>query len=262
MSAPPAHSGYAFPGWDNLHNDIYPAISVAKTPSLKQEGKTVLITGGSRGIGRAITLQYAHAGVASIIITARGSSALDGVEQEINKINKDIRVLKFPLDVSDADAVRKCAEEVTAKEGRLDILVNNAGATDPWKPLAETDPSAWWSTWETNVKGPYLFLHAFLPLLMATAEKHKVVTDVINMTSIGAHVTLPGASAYGGSKLALLRLTEFVNMEYGAKGVNVVSLHPGGVPTESALKEPTIAARESCSSPFRLVNPRRGIWDE
>jgi NAD(P)-dependent dehydrogenase (short-subunit alcohol dehydrogenase family) len=250
MAAPPVTSGYAFPGWDNLRKDIYPAISAASTPSLKQSGKTVLITGGSRGIGRAIVLQYAHADVACIIITARGSSALDETEQEIHKINKNIRVLKFPLDVSDAAAVHKCAQEVTEKEGRLDILINNAATTDPWKPMAETKPEEWWATFESNIKGPYLFLNAFLPLLVSTAEKHKVVTDVINMSSIGAHVIMPGASAYQISKLALLRLSEFVEVEYAAKGVNVVSVHPGGVPTESALKEPSIAPCKSFAFPF------------
>ncbi|KAF2683406.1 NAD(P)-binding protein [Lentithecium fluviatile CBS 122367] len=240
MPGPPGITGYDFPGLENLHNDIYPSISAAQTHSLKQPGKVVLITGASRGIGRAIALQYAHADVSCLIISGRSSSTLAEVEQDIRKINAGTRVLKFAVNVTDSTAVHACAEEVTKKEGRLDILINNAGGTDPWKHLTEAKPSDWWSTLEINLKGPYLFLHAFLPLLVATAEKYKVVTDVINMSSIGALMIHAGASSYGISKLALLRLSEFVEAEYGGSRVNVVSLHPGGVLTELGSSEESI----------------------
>ena len=248
MSHPifPPHTGYGFVGLENLHQDIYPAISVVQTSSLKQPGKVVLITGASRGIGRAVALQYAHAGVASIIIVARSLSKLDEVATEIGQIDKEIRVHKFTLDAIDSDAVHKCAEEVKQKEGRLDVLINNAGTSNPWVPITDTEPDDWWRCLEVNLKGPYLFLHAFLPLMVQTAEKEKVVTDVINMSSIGAHTLGAGISAYGISKVALCRLSEFVQAEYGDKGVNVVSLHPGGVATELTAREKVL---EPCKFP-------------
>jgi NAD(P)-dependent dehydrogenase (short-subunit alcohol dehydrogenase family) len=249
MSGPPPSSGYAFVGMDNLHHDIYPAISAAQTPSLKQPGKVVLITGASRGIGRAVALQYAHAGVSSIIIVARSSSKLDEVATEIAQIDEKIRVHKFSVDVIDSEAVRKCAEQVAQKEGRLDILVNNAGNSSAWEKITETKPEDWWGCLELNLKGPYLFLRAFLPLMMQTAEKEKVVTHVINMSSIGAHMVNPSASAYMISKMALCRLTEFVQAEYGDKGINVVALHPGGVATELTAQE---KALEACKFSPRL----------
>ncbi|KAF2474883.1 NAD(P)-binding protein, partial [Lindgomyces ingoldianus] len=119
---------------------------------------------------------------------------------------------------------------------KLDILINNAGDSSPWVLLTETEPSSWWNTMEVNLKGPYLLLHAFLPLLVETAEANKTTVDVLNVSSIGAHTTSPGASAYQISKLAVLRLTEFVDAEFGQQGVNAIALHPGGVKTELARK--------------------------
>jgi NAD(P)-dependent dehydrogenase (short-subunit alcohol dehydrogenase family) len=237
MSAPPAHTGYAFTSFEHLHNDIYPSISASSSPALQQSGKVVLVTGAGRGIGRAIALQYAHASAAAIVLCARTPSELDEVEGKIQEINSSIRVLKYSVDVTSEEAVRKLAEDVQTKEKRLDILINNAGTSAPWVPVAASDPSAWWKTLEVNLKGPFLFLHAFLPLLTATAEQEKTTVDVVNISSMGAHMIAPGASAYQTSKLALLRLGEFVHAEYGAKGVNVVGVNPGGVLTSLSEQE-------------------------
>ncbi|KAF2644132.1 putative oxidoreductase [Massarina eburnea CBS 473.64] len=234
---PPAHSGFAFPGLENLHNDIYPAISVADTPSLKQPGKVVLITGANRGIGRSIALQYAHAGVATLVLVARSSEKLKEVEDEIAKIDSGVQVRTFAANVSSEKDITTIKRSVETDLGRLDILINNAGAASPWAPIPQTEPAGWWNDFETSVKGPYLFLHTFLPLLTATAKKNKEdgklpKVDVINMSSIGAHVLMSGGSAYQTAKLALLRLTEFVDLEVGSEGVVAVGMHPGGVLTE------------------------------
>lgn len=227
----PEH-GLAFPGPDKIHQDIYPAISAAQTPSLRQPGKVVLITGAGRGCGRAMALQYAHAGVACLILVARTTKQLDEVEKEIKKIDDKIRVHKFSVEVSREDAVAACADAVKKEEGRLDILINNAGVLEPHLKLGDSDPSTWWKTYEVNVRGPYLFLHAFLPLLVGTAEKNKTIVDVVNLTSIGALMAMPGFSSYQTTKLAICRLTEFVATEYGDKGVNAIAMHPGGVMTD------------------------------
>jgi NAD(P)-dependent dehydrogenase (short-subunit alcohol dehydrogenase family) len=228
-------SGYAFVGTENLHNDIYPLIDASKNKDLNQSGKVVLITGAGRGIGRAIALQYAHAQVASIILCARTGSELDEVESSIRKIT---------LDVTNESAVKECADAVKKSEGRLDILINNAGASEPWVPLGESKPNNWWNTLEVNLKGPYLLLHAFLPLLVETAKANQSVVDVVNMSSIGANVVFHDCSGYGISKLALSRLTEFASVEYGAEGVNVISMHPGGVLTKLAENVPQISERK------------------
>lgn len=240
MAKPPPHTGFDFPGTENLRKDIYPAISAAETPSLRQPGKVVLITGASRGIGQTIALQYAHANVACLVLCARSASHLAEVEKKINDINASVRVRKFAIDVTSEADVQKCAEDVTAEEGRLDVMINNAGTSSAWVPLAEGKPSEWWQTIEVNIKGPYLMLHSFIPLLLSTAKEHGIVPDVINLSSIGAHMSYPGESAYGISKLAVLRLTEYITLDYGDQAINAISLHPGGVPTDLGLSTPTI----------------------
>ena len=91
-------------------------------------------------------------------------------------------------------------------------------------------------------------LKSFLPLLVATARKENKIVDIVNMSSIGAHALFPGASAYQTSKLALLRLSEFVQTEYADKGVNCIAVHPGGVLTEMSKNNPTIRASECFDS--------------
>ena len=239
IMAMPPHSGYNFT--KTLHNDIYAAIDPIKS-DLSQPSKVVLITGAGRGIGRSIALGYAESGVACIIICARTSSELDAVEKEINKISSSIRARKFALDIADEKNVIALAKTVREEEGRLDVLVNNAGTSAPWTPIAESDAIAYWQTFNVNFNGTYLMLKSFLPLLVETAKKENRIVDVVNMSSIGANITFPGASAYQVSKLAVSRLTEFVALEYGQRGVNCVAMHPGGVLTE--LSKDNLAIRD------------------
>ncbi|KAF2028885.1 putative oxidoreductase ucpA, partial [Setomelanomma holmii] len=215
----------------------YPTISPASNTALHQPDKVVLVTGAGRGIGRSIVLQYAHAGVACIILCARTGSELNEVESAIKEITPEVRILKYTIDATSEEGVANIAQEVEEKEGRLDILINNAGYSSPWVPIASTNPTSWWSTFEVNLKAPYLFLHAFLPLLTATAEKYGKGANVINLSSVGAHVVMPDASAYQTSKFAVLRLGEFVHAEYSAKGVTCVAVNPGGVPTALSTQE-------------------------
>jgi NAD(P)-dependent dehydrogenase (short-subunit alcohol dehydrogenase family) len=117
--------------------------------------------------------------------------------------------------------------------GSLDVLVNNAGYLEEWKPITESEPSEWWRTWEVNIKGTYLAAHFFVPLLLKSQTK-----TVINISSGGAHVMFPGASAYQTTKFALCRLTEFMDNEYYQQGLIAISLHPGAVKTELAMNMP------------------------
>ncbi|KAF3009472.1 hypothetical protein E8E13_002649 [Curvularia kusanoi] len=236
MTAPPQETGSTFVGLDNLRNDIYPAISAEKTPSLHQPDKVVLITGAGRGIGRAIALQYAHAGVAAIFLCSRTASQLNEVESLIKDINAKIRVYSKTIDVSSDSDIADLASDVQAKESRLDILVNNAGYSAPWVQIHESDTVEWWRSFEINVKGPYLLTQAFLPLLSKTAEKTGHV-DLLTISSMGAHQVTPIASNYQIAKLAVCRLTEHINYGYADKGVNAVSIHPGCVETTLARQE-------------------------
>jgi NAD(P)-dependent dehydrogenase (short-subunit alcohol dehydrogenase family) len=247
MAGLPAHTGYAFVGFPNLHNDIYPSINASVTPALQQPGKVVLITGAGRGIGRGIALQYAYAGVARLILCARTGKELDEVESRIHEIDDNVEVRKEVVDVTNVEEVLALAEKIKKGKdgGRLDVLVNNAGTSCPWVPITDVDAKDWWNTLEVNLRGPFNFLHAFLPLLTATAEKYKTGVNVVNVTSIGAHIVSPGASAYQISKLAVLRLCESVDTEFGKKGVQSVGVHPGGVLTSLSEQEESLRPSKS-----------------
>jgi NAD(P)-dependent dehydrogenase (short-subunit alcohol dehydrogenase family) len=224
-----------------LHKDLYPAINPSTNPSLSHPGKAILITGAGRGIGRSIALRYAEAGPSSLIIASRTLADLDTTEAEILALNLTAppTILKLVLDVTDGAAVANAAEKVKKEVGRLDVLINNAGWNTKWTPLASSDPVDYWRVWEAMVKSVFLMLHAFLPLLVQTGEEAGAKTHVVNVSSIGAVVLAPGASAYQTSKLAVVRLTEFVEMEYGDR-VCAASVHPGGVLTGMSEGEESI----------------------
>jgi len=213
-----------------LHHDTYPAIDPTRQAS--HRGRQVFIAGASRGIGRAMALSLAKAGASAIAIGAR--SDLQALEREILAAARAAhpgspppKVVRVPLDVADPDSVDRAAAQLEEDlEGRLDLLVNNAGYLETALPLAESDPDEWWKTLTINLRGPYLVARALLPLMLRHGDK-----TIINTSSIGALRVRPGMSGYQISKLALLRLTEFLAVEYAGQGLLAYAIHPGGVMT-------------------------------
>jgi NAD(P)-dependent dehydrogenase (short-subunit alcohol dehydrogenase family) len=172
-------------------------------------GKNVLITGASRGIGKATAISYAKAGTSGIALAAR--SSLEGIVKEVKEAaassgHPKPKVLNLEVDVTDRASVEASAKEVSeAFNGVLDVLINNAGYLSSFAGILDSNPDDWWRNYEVNVKGVYLVTRAFFPMLVKSTSK-----IVINITSIGALTLVPGISAYGTSKLAILRFTEFV----------------------------------------------------
>ncbi|CAI7566114.1 unnamed protein product [Penicillium manginii] len=210
----------AVAGYVSTRKDSYPFIDPTQADLT---GKSVLITGASKGIGKATAISFATAGCSKILLLAR--SDLTDVETAVHNA---------AVDVTSEESMRAAAETAAdALGGSLDVLVNNAGYLDEWKPIAESKPSEWWRTWEVNIKGTYLAVHFFVPLLLKSETK-----TVINISSGGAHVIFPGASAYQTTKFALCRLTEFMDQEYHQEGLIAISVHPGGVKTDLAMNMP------------------------
>ncbi|OJJ02989.1 hypothetical protein ASPVEDRAFT_151576 [Aspergillus versicolor CBS 583.65] len=213
------------------HHTSYPAIQ-----QYNHSGRSVLITGASRGIGCAIAISFAKAGASTIVLVAR--SNLDETEDNIVKAaaaaGRPIpKVLKLNFDICDETSVTAAARDIAPKLTSLDVLVNNAGYLETWRPIAESNPADWWHSWEINVKGAYLMMRTFVPLLLQGTLK-----TIINISSIGILYRSPGSSAYQTSKLALLQMSEIVSNEYSEQGLVIFCLHPGGAATELALRMP------------------------
>lgn len=199
-------------------------------------GKTVLITGASKGIGRAAASSFAKAGASNIILGAR--SSVEETEKEALSSAKAAgravpKILTLNLDVSSQQSVEEAASKVQEQFSSVDILINNAGYLEPWDPIPESKPQTWWTTWEVNVLGTYLMCRSFLPLVLKSELK-----TILNIVSNGAHRAYPGASAYQTSKLAVCRFTEFLMSENPENGLLAYCTHPGGVPTELAKGMP------------------------
>ncbi|KAL7940657.1 NAD(P)-binding protein [Trichoderma barbatum] len=214
--------------------DIYPFIDPTIANML---GKSVFITGASKGIGKAATLAFATAGRSKIAIAPR--SPLNDVEKAIKDAaakgnHPEPLVLSLSVDVVSVASVRMAAETISETfSGSLDVLICNAGYLEEWRTLAESQADDWWRSWEVNMKGTYLCHRYFIPLLLKSQTK-----TIINCSSIGGHHIVPGASSYQTSKFAMARFTEFVDKEYYQHGLIAISLHPGSVATELAHNMP------------------------
>ncbi|KAI1849171.1 hypothetical protein JX265_012805 [Neoarthrinium moseri] len=211
-----------------VHNDSYPGIDPSKTDLT---GKAVFISGASRGLGRAMSISFAKAGVSMLALGARSdvSETVKAAQEAAAQAGRaEPKILSLKFDVSDRKGVDEAAQTVREQFGRLDILVNNAGLLLTGF-IADSDPDDWMRVWSVNLMGPYLLTRAFIPLMLERGDK-----TIVTVSSVGAHCQMPGLSAYQMSKLAVLRLAEFVCAEYGDKGILAYSVHPGNVQTDMA----------------------------
>ncbi|KAG2417939.1 hypothetical protein HFD88_001038 [Aspergillus terreus] len=208
-----------------VHNDTYPEIDPRL---LNLQGKSVFITGGSRGLGRSMALSFAKAGVSKIAVGAR--SSLESLAKEIAEAcTNPPEFLPVKLDVTDEASVAAAATEVGRAFGQLNVLVNNAGILGKYGLIADSDPEEWWEVLNVNLRGPYLVTRAFVPLLLKASKDD--IRYIVNVCSVGAHLTNPTLSSYQVSKNALLKLTTLTNAEYGP-GVIAFAIHPGNSPTD------------------------------
>ncbi|MDM0110758.1 SDR family oxidoreductase [Variovorax sp. J22R133] len=199
------------------------------------EGKTVLVTGGSSGIGLATAQAFATEG-ARVAITGRDATALDTAQELIGG-----GTLALRNDAGDVSAARNLADELTRADVRLDAVFINAGIAK-FAALADVNEALWDQTFNTNVKGAYFQIQALLPLLNAGAS------IVIN-GSINAHIGMPSSSVYAASKAALISLAKTLSAELLPRGVRVNVVSPGPVVTplhsklgfDAATLETTVA---------------------
>jgi len=213
------------------------------------EGRSVIVTGASRGIGAAAARHLADAG-AQVMLAARS-------EAEIAEIAAEIRVAggtaaAQATDVADWAAVEALVAETVRAFGRLDVMVNNAGLIEPIARLAESDPADWARVADVNLKGVYHGLRAAIPAMLETGGG-----TVINISSGAATSPLEGWSHYCASKAAALMLTRCADKEYRAQGITVVGLSPGTVATEMQVQ-----IRASGVNPVSRLDPSAHIPPE
>eukprot|EP00798_Chlamydomonas_sp_ICE-L_P025602 gene25602-11254_t len=207
-----------------------PSVSVA--PKQKIKGRTVVITGGSQGVGRATARMYAKEGY-NVVVVARQPERLQEVAAECIGLNgrKD-SALAIPMDVKDADAVRQLAEQVESTFESIDIVINNAGICATGK-LADMPESEIINIMAVNFTGPTLVAKAFTPMLKAAAAVKAAKRTggpkpaLVMVNSFAARMPLKHMSIYTASKYALAGMTDALRYEMAPDGIQVCQVHPG-----------------------------------
>jgi NAD(P)-dependent dehydrogenase (short-subunit alcohol dehydrogenase family) len=183
------------------------------------DGKVIIVTGASRGIGAAAATELAKAG-ATLVLTARDPSLTQDVARSIG-------ASAHPCDVSDYAAFAAVVSETVARYGRLDALVNNAGVIEPIASIAESDPAAWARNVNINLTGAYHAIRAVLPFMLGAGGG-----TIVNVSSGAAIRPLEGWSAYCSAKAGLHMLTRGVALETAGKGIRVFGFQPGTTDTD------------------------------
>lgn len=187
-------------------------------------GKTAVVTGASRGIGRAIAVGYAAAG-AQVALVARSADGLAEVRSEIESAGG--RALTLSCDVTDRDAVRAMVQAAIVALGSVDVVVNNAGGTSFMVPFAELRFDGWEKVMRLNVDSIVHVTQAIGPHLLG-----RQAGSVINVASIAGLGGTPALAPYGASKAAVVSLSRSLAMEWGSAGVRVNALCPGWTATD------------------------------
>lgn len=189
--------------------------------NLDLDGTRTLVTGGTRGIGRAIALAFARAGADVLACYRQDGEAVALLRKELDEIGGDHHLVR--ADVSRPEDVVRLADECRGRLGHLHTVVNNAGVTSR-VPFGQLDLAEWRRIVDTNLTGPYLVIQRMLPLLADGAS-------VINIGSRTATEGMPTGAHYTATKAALIGLTRSLAKEFGAQGLRFNLVAPGPIET-------------------------------
>jgi 2-deoxy-D-gluconate 3-dehydrogenase len=187
-------------------------------------GRTALVTGASRGIGRAIAVAFARHG-ADVALNGRDTALLEEVRAEIESLGR--KAVVVAADVTDPAAVRGMVDSAVSALGHLDVVVNNAGGNPFTAPFLDARPAGWDKVMKLNLDSVVEVCRAVGPHLL-----ERGAGSVINVASVAGLSAMPAMAHYGTAKAAVLALTRTLAVEWASAGVRVNALVPGWVATD------------------------------
>ncbi len=228
---------------------------------MKLLNKLVIITGASRGIGRAIALKFAEEG-ADLVLVARNRDELAELAEKIKELDR--KVLFFPADITNQIEVEKIVQSTIEHFGKIDILINNAGI-GLFKSVIETTLEEWQNVINVNLTGTFIFSKAVLPYMIERGQG-----QIINISSDVGKRTIPKASAYVASKFALQAFSEVLAKEVRKLGIKVGTILPGMTDTYfnnstqgTKEKEEWLKAEDVASACLYMATaPKHAMVDE
>jgi NADP-dependent 3-hydroxy acid dehydrogenase YdfG len=209
------------------------------------DGKVVVITGASSGIGESTARLLARSG-AKVAIAARRKGLIDTIVEDIT--SKGGSALGFKADVTTRDDVEALVKGTLEKHGRIDVIVNNSGIM-PIAPLAALKVEEWDRMIDVNIKGLLYGVAAVLPIMRKQKQGH-----IINMASVfGFKVFAPGGTVYSATKFAVRAITEGLRVEHHADGIRCTMISPGAVATELPESSSEEATRQHLREFYKMA---------
>ncbi|WP_405488787.1 SDR family oxidoreductase [Nocardia sp. NBC_00511] len=190
-------------------------------------GRTAVIVGAASGMGEATALLLARSG-ARVALLARRADRLETLAAKIEA--ESGTALAVTVDVTDSASVTAAADAVHAAFGAVDLVVNSAGVMLP-NPITDGREDEWTRMLDTNVGGRLRIIRAFVPDLLAAAEAGRTA-DLVNISSIGAHLPFPNYAVYGATQAAITQLSATLRAELAPRNVRITNIEPGLTDTE------------------------------
>jgi glucose 1-dehydrogenase len=199
--------------------------------SSNNERRTVVVTGSSKGIGKAIALEFANAGY-SVVINARNEEELNQAAKDISNSIKDTgRIVSIPGDISQESVCISLIESAVKQFGRIDVLVNNAGIGGESKKISEITEKDWDEVIDINLKGAFLCTREAVKNMMKYGNNNGNYS-IINISSVHEQTPQPDSAPYAASKGGMQMLTKTIALELAAKGIRINGIAPGAIATD------------------------------